>query len=109
MQTEDSIIRLSNDDIIELVLESRNDLIRKLLIDSSLREFLKDNYKLDNVSAVKIEFIKRALRELLTTPVDLAHYSALILEIRKSGTLIISRGSKNFFFNDIGREIKNYL
>jgi len=109
MPTEESFVRLSGDNIIELVRDRRNELIGNLLHDKALNLYLKETFNISEVSQIKQEFIKRALKELNLTPVDLSHYGQLILEIRKTGSLIISSNNEKLFYLDIENAIKNYL
>lgn len=109
MTTEDSLLRLSNDDIIEYIHEMRNELAGKLMHEDFLKSFLKEHYQSELNSRIKIEFIRRSLKELAGSPVDLSHYSQLILEIRKSGSMSVSKSSDQFFIEDIQRTIKGYL
>ena len=57
MPTEESLVRLSGDDIIELVRDRRNELIRKLLHADELNLYLKEAYNISEVSPIKQEFI----------------------------------------------------
>ena|SRR5688572_142596 len=109
MPTDDSLVRLSGDNIIELIRERRSDLISKLLRDDELNAYLKETFDISEVSQIKREFIKRALKELNLTPVDLSHYGQIILEMRKSGSLVISSNNEKLFHREIERSIKNYL
>ena len=110
MPTDESLVRLSGDNIIELIRERRNDLISKLLHDDELNLYLKETFDLpEEVSQIKREFIKRALKELNSVPIDLSHYGQIILEMRKSGSLVISSNNERLFYQDIENSIKNYL
>ena len=109
MQKEESFIRLTNDNIIELVRDQRNELIGKLLHTDGLNLFLKETFGVTEISQIKREFIKRALKELELSPIDLSHYSQIILEIRKTGSLLISSNNESLFYLDIKNSIKNYL
>jgi hypothetical protein len=109
MPTDESLVRLSGDNIIELIRERRSDLISKLLHDDELNLYLKETFDISEVSQIKREFIKRALKELNLTPVDLSHYGQIILEMRKSGSLVISSNNEKLFHREIERSIKTYL
>lgn len=109
MQTEESIIRLSGENIIEMIRDNRNEVIQKSLNDSTLKLYLKEVHSLAEVSAIKIEFIKRSLKELILTSIDLSHYAQLILEYRKKGSVIISRNNEKLFYQEIEKSIKSYL
>jgi len=109
MPSEEAIIQSSGENVIELIKEYRDDLIHRLLLDTILKEYLSNEFHVAKISAIKLEFIKRSLMELVSTPVDLSHYAALILETRKNGSLSISSVNEQFFHKDIERTIKNYL
>ena len=71
MPTDESLVRLSGDNIIELIRERRNDLINKLLHDDELNLYLKETFDLsEEVSQIKREFNKGALKELNSVPID---------------------------------------
>ena len=109
MKTDDSLLRLSNEDIIEHIHDTRNELVGKLMHEDHLKTFLKDHFSVEVNSRIKIEFIRRSLKELAGLPVDLSHYAQLILEIRKSGSMVVSKVSERYFVNDIERTLKGYL
>ncbi len=109
MNSEEAIIRSSGENVIEWIKEYRNDWIQRLSDTSLLKEYLLTEFQMEEISAIKLEFIKRALTELSSASVDLSHYAALILETRKKGSLSISNSTEQFFRKDIERTIKNYL
>jgi hypothetical protein len=109
MPTDESLVRLSGDNIIELVRERRSDLISKLLHDDELNLYVKETFGISEVSRIKREFIKKALQELNLTPIDLSHYGQIILEMRKSGSLVVSSNNEKLFYQEIQHSIKNYL
>ncbi len=109
MPSEEAIIRSSGENVIELIKEHRDELIHRLSQDAYLKQYLSDEFHITALSAVKLEFIKRALFELAATAVDLSHYASLILETRKKGSLSLSTTTEKFFRTDIERTIKNYL
>jgi hypothetical protein len=109
MQTEESIIRLSGENIIEIIRDNRNEIIQKLLHDKALKLYLTDFHGLAEVSTLKLGFIKRSLKELMLTPVDPSHYAHLILDYRKSGSVIISRNHEKLFFQEIEKSIQSYI
>jgi hypothetical protein len=109
MPIDESSVRLSGDDIIELVRDRRNELINKLFQNDALNFYLKWTYNISEISPIKEEFIKRALKELSLVPVDLSHYGQIILELRKTGDHIISSHNEKLFYLDIENTIKNYV
>jgi len=109
MPTDESLVRLSGDNIVELIRERRNDLISKLLHDDELNLYLKESFDISEVSQIKREFINRALKELDSAPIDLSHYGLIILEMRKSGSFVVSSNNEKLFYQEIENSIKNYL
>ena len=109
MPTDESLVRLSGDNIIELIRERRTDLISKLLQDDELNLYIREAFDVLEVSKIKREFIKRALKELNLTPIDLSHYGQIILEMRKTGSLVVSTNNERLFYHEIENSIKNYL
>ena len=85
-------------------------LSKRFLLDSNLAEYLKLNHALENVTPVRIEFMKRSLQELLIAPVDLEHYSKLILEIRGSeNSDDVLQKHQTLFVENIEASFKNYI
>lgn len=109
MHTENLLLRLSGDQIVELIRDHRDDLVNKILPEGALKSYLLKVYRMDPISPVKLESMQRALTELALSPVDLSHYSVLILEIRKKDAAVISKSSDSFFYRDIEKAIKNYI
>jgi len=106
---QEPMVYSMSEGIIRLIRDTRNTVIEKLLDDTFLRTYLEENHQLSAISAVKLEFIQRALKELYATPVDLVHYSQLILKIRKMDSMVISINTELVFYQDIERAIVNYL
>lgn len=109
MPSEDAIIRSSGENVIEQIKEHRDDLVRRLLDTDFLKEYLAQEFQYTGFSAIKLKYIKRAPKELSSTPTDLLHYAAVLLETRKKGSLTISKTNEDFFHKDIEPTIKNYL
>lgn len=71
--------------IIDQVLATRNQKIT-ILLNHNLTEFLEQQYDIYKLSSIKTEFLKKDLLELRKTPLDLAHYSSLIKELKDFST-----------------------
>jgi hypothetical protein len=95
-------------DTIDRIRVLRNDLIKSLLFDESLLKYLLERHGLPDVSKVRQEFIKRSLQTLLISPVDLAHYGQLILEMRKDNRAI-PENYLTLFYQDIDKTIKSFV
>jgi len=70
--------------IIEEVKQLRDSKIQLLLRTPDLMDFLEEHYNTFAISQVKLEFLKRDLKSLLQSPLDLVFYSALIRQIKES-------------------------
>lgn len=84
---EVEVSKLSTEKIIELIRQTRNTLIEFYQEDEAIRAHFSEHYGLEKVSAIKIEFLKRDLKELWSAPVDLVHYAATIKEVKESGNI----------------------
>ena len=78
-------LKLSMESIIDNVRTHRNELIKDLLKDGKIQSYFQSTHQKD-ISSVRIEFIRRELKTLSATPVDLIHYAALIKNIRKNNS-----------------------
>ncbi|HEY9044487.1 MAG TPA: hypothetical protein VIN08_01265 [Ohtaekwangia sp.] len=109
MQTSESKFTGLDVDIINYIREARNTIAKQLLHDQTLKVYLAERHNLSDVSLVKLEFIKRALQQLLIAPVDLEHYGRLFLEMKKSGVPFLLENNEPLFYSDIETAIKNYV
>ena len=76
----------SIDTIIGYLQEKRDSIINDLLDDRAPHPFVENQYRQVASSPVRLEFLKRELRELKKTKLDLAHYAGLIKQIKESHT-----------------------
>jgi hypothetical protein len=106
-ESKDSDVKLSIEKIIDLIRSVRNGLIKDLLKDEVLNAYYQQKFN-KPLSAVKREFFKRDLRELLLSPVDLVHYAKFITHIKETGTASIAHKNSDFFYSDIDRVISRY-
>lgn len=103
----DSIL-LSIEKVIALIRSVRNDLISEFLKDDQLSNYYKAQFNKE-LTEVKKEFLKRDLKELLTLPVDLAHYAKLISRIRETNTAFISKKDNELFYQELDVIFKKYI
>lgn len=96
---KDSVI-LSVEKIIDLIRSTRNDLIKECLKEEVLTLNYKQKFNKE-LTAVKKEFLKRDLKDLLISPVDLVHYSKLITHIKETNTTVLSEKDTEFFLQEI--------
>jgi hypothetical protein len=73
------IVKRSIDSIVSEIRDVRNNLIKKFLQDEVLHTYFSQQFE-RTLSPVKSEFLKRDLKALMESPIDLVHYSSLIRE-----------------------------
>jgi hypothetical protein len=64
--------------IIQVIRSVRNHFIDELMDEAALMEFIKEHFNTVAISAGKIDFVRKKLLELKTSPLDLVEYSSLI-------------------------------
>ncbi len=100
-------IGLSVDKIIDLIRIHRNAIITGFLIDENLLDYFKNQYDL-KLSPRKKEFLKKDLKHLLISPVDLVHYSGLIKEMHESAKSSLDAKSEEFIYLELQIIFKKY-
>lgn len=76
--------KISIENIIADIRKVRDSLATSLINDSFLLAFVEEHFDTFSLGSVKLEFIKRDLKELHNSSLDLAHYSTLIRQQRDS-------------------------
>jgi tRNA U54 and U55 pseudouridine synthase Pus10 len=99
----------SDESIIDLIRNLRNDLIKDFLDERHMKEYAATTFRVREVSNVKIEFIKKELKALLIAPVNVAHYQPIIEKIRLSDTASLSEGNEQLFYAEVDTILKNYI
>lgn len=99
----------TDDRILDLVRKLRNDLIKDFLDERFLKEYVFNEFRVHELSQVKIEFIKRDLKELLISPVNINHYQPLIEQIRETDSAAISEMNEPLFYKELEMVFKRYL
>ena len=99
----------TDEGIIDLVRKLRNDLIKDFLDERHLKEYIALNFRVLEISNLKIEFIKRDLKELLISPVDTRHYEALIDQIRNTDSAALTEHNEKLFYREIETLLKKYM
>lgn len=93
----------------ELVLKLRNDLIKDFLDERNLIDYLSREYRMMDVSRVKVEFIKRDLKLLIQSPLDNEHYRDVLETISETGSAALSQGNERIFYKEIEQILKKYI
>lgn len=96
-------------DIIDVIRKLRNDLIKDFLDERILRHYLSSQYKIAELSPVKVEFIKADLRRLLISPVDVNLYGPIIENFDSHGTAALSEGNEKLFYKEIDGLLKKFI
>lgn len=81
---QEATTQVSIEKMILMIREVRDRQIDDLIKDASLMSFLEEHYETFAISAVKKEFLKRDLKELQRSSLDLAHYSSLIKQMKEA-------------------------
>ena len=95
--------------IIDLVRQLRNDLIKDFLDERHLKEYVSNQFGVRELSNIKIELIKRDLKELLISPVNLNYYDPLISHIRQTDSAALAENNEQLFYKELEMVIKRYL
>ncbi|SKC84164.1 hypothetical protein [Ohtaekwangia koreensis] len=95
--------------IIELIQQHRNDLIKDFLDERNLVAYVAQQYKLVELSPVKIQFIRRDLKVMLAEPVDGELYREIIEDFNASGTVSFTGDHGKLFYRELDRMIKKYI
>lgn len=96
-------------DITDVIRKLRNDLIKDFLDERNLITYLSEQFRIMDLSAVKIEFIKKDLKNLLITPVDTALYKPIIEDYKSTGSASLSEGNEKIFYKEIEGILKKYI
>ncbi len=99
----------TEDRILDLVRKLRNDLIKDFLDERHLKAYIANQFRINELSNIKIEFIKKDLKELLISPVNTNHYQSLIDQIRETDTAGISETNEPLFYRELEVIFKRYM
>lgn len=95
--------------ILELVRKLRNDLIKDFLDERHLKEYVANQFRVNELSNIKVEFIKKDLKELLISPVNTNHYQELIVQIRETDTAGLAETHEALFYKELEYIFKRYM
>lgn len=99
----------TDDRILELVRKLRNDLIKDFLDERHLKAYLSTHFRVNELSNIKIEFIKKDLKELLISPVNIYHYQGLIALIRETDSAALTESNEPLFYKELELIFKRYM
>jgi len=92
------------------LIATRSAIIEPLLSDAGhLRVYLQNRLSARRVSNVKLEFVRRGMRALADSPIDLVHYSDVIMDLKRRNSLTINEEQHRLFHIEIKKAIENFL
>jgi len=103
------IVKESSDNNSEFVFKLRNDFVKIFLDERYLREHFQENFKLAELSKIKIEFIKKDLKALLSSSIDEELYLSIISAIRKNDPAGLKPEHETIFLKQINSLLKKYI
>ena len=102
-------IKNSQENNIDLIQKIRNDLVKDFLDERFLKEYLAVHYHVRELSNVKVEFIKKELKELLQVPLDKAHYDSLLTRLNETDATTLADGDDQLFYAEIEKVLRRYV
>lgn len=99
----------TQDNDVDLIRKLRDDLVKDFLDERYLKEFILENYNVRELSNVKLEFVRKELKELLQTPLDMEHYEPILAYLRETGSDSLADGQDQLFYIDIEKVLKRYI
>lgn len=102
-------IKNSQENNIDLIQKIRNDLVKDFLDERFLKEYLATHYHVRELSNVKVEFIKKELKDLLQVPLDTVHYDALLTRLNDTDATTLADGDDQLFYAEIEKVLRRYV
>ncbi|MGC3947101.1 MAG: hypothetical protein QM762_21715 [Chryseolinea sp.] len=99
----------TQDNDVDLIRKLRDDLVKDFLDERYLKEFIFENYNVRELPNVKLEFLRKELKELLQSSLDVQHYEPILSFLRETGSDTLADGQDELFFNDIEKILKRYI
>lgn len=99
----------SQENNVDLIRKLRDDLVKDFLDERYLKEFIFENYNVRELSNIKLEFIKKELKELLQAPLDMNHYEPIFTHLRETDSESLGEGHDQLFYIDIEKVLKRYI
>jgi hypothetical protein len=109
METNTVNSQWTDETILDLVRKLRNELIKDFLDERILKEHVSLQFGVKDLSNIRIEFIKKDLRELLISPVDTRHYDRLITQIRMTDSAALTVNNDQLFYKELDGIIRKNL
>jgi hypothetical protein len=99
----------SDENNVEIIRKLRDDILKDFLDERYLREYLATKFNVKELSNIKVEFIKKDLKELLQTPLDLVHYQKVLEETRDSDSDTIAEADDRLCYTEIEKVLIRHL
>jgi len=95
--------------VIEIIRDLRNHLLNEFLNEERINHFFKEYYQIAPLSKVRMEFLKKDLRELQKSSLNLIHYSGLIRQIKETNSARLTSGMDALFYNELEDVFRKYI
>jgi hypothetical protein len=102
-------IKNKQENNVDLIQKIRNDLVKDFLDERFMKEYLAERYHVRELSNVKVEFIKKELKELLQVPLDQVHYDALLTRLSETDATTLAEGDDQLFYAEIEKVLRRYV
>ena len=99
----------SEENSIDLIQKLRNDLLKDFLDERFLKEYIAHQFNVRELSNIKVEFIKKDLKELFAAPIDKVHYDPLLSNLRETESAALENGNDQLFYTDIEKVLRRYV
>jgi hypothetical protein len=109
METNIINTQWTDENILDVVRKLRNDLIKDFLDERYLKQYLTDHFGVRELTNIKIEFIKKELKELLISPINTNHYDTLINQIKHTDSASLTETNEKLFYRELESLFKKYI
>jgi histone deacetylase complex regulatory component SIN3 len=99
----------SDENNVDLIKRLRSDLLKDFLDERYLKEYIARKFNVKELSNVKIEFIKKGLKELLQEPVDVTKYEKILASLGENGGESLSDGEDHVFYIEIENVLRQNI
>jgi hypothetical protein len=109
MEIDEKNERWSEENMIDFIRATRNNLIKDFLDERHMKDYVHQQYKISDLSNIKIQSIKKDLMNLLVTPVNVSWYATLIQYIKTNDVAVTSDENRFLFYREIEMILKKYI
>ncbi|MEO5979506.1 MAG: hypothetical protein ABIS36_24770 [Chryseolinea sp.] len=99
----------SQENNVDLIRKLRDDLVKDFLDERYLKEFVFEHYNVRELSNIKLEFIRKELKELFQSPLDINHYEPIFTHLKETDGESLADGHDQLFYTDIEKVLKRYI